>query len=171
MCAMSQELRQVDPSRPPGLARRAFSRIATTRPLLFLSKHISWKLDPVLLRATGGRLSTTLIIPTGVIETIGARTGALRRNAVIYWRDAEATIVAASHGGRPGHPSWYFNVRANPDVTFAGAPMRATVVEDDEERTRLWALGDRVFPAFATYRTRAATAGRTIPLIRLDRRT
>lgn len=167
---MGNDLRRVDALKRPGLFRRAFSRVATTRLLLFLSQHISWKLDPILLRATGGRLSTTLIIPTGVLETIGARTEARRRNAVIYWRDGEATVIAASHGGRPGHPSWYFNVRANPDVTFAGVPMRATVLEDENECERLWSLGDRVFPAFATYRARAGEAGRTIPLIRLDRR-
>jgi hypothetical protein len=56
---------------------------------------------------------------------------------------------------------------ANPDVTFGGTPMRATVVANEDERQRLWALADRVFPAFDRYRRDAAKANRTIPLIQL----
>jgi deazaflavin-dependent oxidoreductase (nitroreductase family) len=136
---------------------------------LFFSQHVSWKIDPMLLRLTGGRLSSTLmIVPTGVLETRGARTGERRRNAVIYWRDADATIIAASHGGRPTHPSWYYNLRAHPDVSFADVPMLATEVQDEAEQQRLWAMGDRLFPAYAVYRRQAAAVGRTIPLIRLE---
>jgi hypothetical protein len=40
-------------------------------------------------------------------------------------------------------------------------------VVPEGDRDRLWALGDRVFPGFATYRKRASEAGRTIPLIEL----
>jgi deazaflavin-dependent oxidoreductase (nitroreductase family) len=165
---MGDSLRQVDASRAPGVVRRAYSWLATTRAVLFISRHVSWKLDPILLRMTRGRISSTLMFPTGVLETRGARTGEPRRNAVIYWRDGAATVIAASYAGRPENPSWYYNLRATPDVVFADLPMRATVVEDESERVRLWALGDRVFPGYVAYRARAATAGRTIPLIRLQ---
>jgi hypothetical protein len=47
--------------------------------------------------------------------------------------------------------------------------MRASVVAE-HDRDRLWQLGDRVFPAFVTYRRQALAAGRTIPLIQLERR-
>ena len=166
---MRDDLRPVDASKPPGVLRRWFSRLATTRGLLFVSRHVSWKVDPVLLRLTRGRVSTAGTIRTGVLETRGARTGELRRNAVIYWRDGDAAVIAASNGGAPVHPAWFHNLRAHPDVSFAGVPMCATIVEDEHEQRRLWALGDRVFPAFATYRTRTAAVGRTIPLIRLER--
>jgi hypothetical protein len=46
-------------------------------------------------------------------------------------------------------------------------PFHAVVVNDDRELRRLWGLADRVFPAFANYRQRAAAAGRTIPIIQL----
>jgi hypothetical protein len=45
--------------------------------------------------------------------------------------------------------------------------MRATVVDDETERDRLWDLADNVFPAFARYRTRAAHLGRVIPIVQL----
>jgi deazaflavin-dependent oxidoreductase (nitroreductase family) len=158
-------LRKVDP-RPPGRLRRAFAALATTRGALFISRHLSWKLDPVLLRLTRGRLATTLIVPTAVLETTGARTGARRRNAVIYWHDGDRITIAASQAGGPNNPAWYHNLVADPDVVFAGRAMRATIV-GEADRDRLWRLADQVFPAFAEYRRRAASAGRTIPHVQL----
>ena len=149
---MHASIRTVDPTRPPGWFRRFYARLAATRPALFISRHLNWHIDPWLLRRTGGRLASTLVFPTGVLETRGARTGVVRRNALIYFHDTEhdrgRVIVAASNGGALRNPNWYHNLVANPEVTFAGVPMRATVVEEAESY-RLWALADNVFPAFA----------------------
>jgi deazaflavin-dependent oxidoreductase (nitroreductase family) len=125
----------------------------------------------LLLSLTGGRFSTTMMIRTCVLETVGARTGERRSNAVVYFNDADDVIVIASKAGAPHHPAWFHNLLANPDdVTFAGAPVRPTVVDDAAERSRLWALADNVLPTFATYRREAAAAGRTIPIVRLSSR-
>ena len=75
--------------------------------------------------------------------------------------------IIASRAGDTRHPAWFHNLRGNPDVTFGGIPMRATVVADEAERQRIWALADRVFPPFASYRERAARVGRTIPIVQL----
>lgn len=167
---MSTQLKYVDPTGPPGLFARTYSAFAATRFARFISRHVGWKLDPPLLRVTRGRLATTLVFPTAVLETRGARSGALRRNAVIYFHDGDRVTVVASNAGNPRHPAWYHNLRAYPDVTLSGAPMRATVVEGEDERRRLWTLADRVFPAFARYRRDAAEANRTIPIVQLTPR-
>jgi deazaflavin-dependent oxidoreductase (nitroreductase family) len=160
-------LRHVDPTREPGAFARVYAALAATRVSRIVSRVVSWKLDPLLLRATGGRVATTLVFPTAVLETTGARSGARRRNAVIYFHDGETVTIVASNAGSPSHPSWYHNLRAHPDVVFGGSPMRATVVEDDAERERLWRLADRVFPAFASYRRDAARVRRRIPIVQL----
>jgi deazaflavin-dependent oxidoreductase (nitroreductase family) len=160
-------LKHVDPTRPAGRFARAYAAFATLRITLFLSRHVSWKLDPLLLRLTRGRLSTTLVFPTVVLETTGARTGARRRNAVIYFHDGDTVTIVASNGGTPQHPAWFHNLRAHPDVTVGGIPMRASVVADPAECERLWPMADRVFPAFATYRRRAAKVHRTVPIVQL----
>ena len=157
-------------SRPPGPVERAYAALATTRLARFVSRHVSWRLDPVLLRLTGGRLASTLVFPTAVLETRGARSGARRRNAVITVADGDSTVIVASNAGDPRHPAWFHNLRADPAVLLGGRPVRATVVADEAERERIWALADDVFPAFARYRRDAAAAGRTIPLVRLDPR-
>ena len=105
-----------------------------------------------------------------VLETVGAKSGAPRRNAVIYFHDGERVTIVASNAGSPRHPAWYHNLRARPDVTFGGMPMRATVVDDEAERARLWPLADNVFPAFAGYRRDAAAVNRRIPIVQLIHR-
>jgi deazaflavin-dependent oxidoreductase (nitroreductase family) len=167
-------LRFVDPTPSPGWLRRWFCALAATRLALFISRHVSWHLDPVLLKLTRGRFCSTLMIPTEVLQTRGARTGATRTNAVIYFHDVahdgDRVIIAASNAGSPRHPDWYHNLVKNPDVTFGGVSMRAALVAAPE-RERLWRLADRVFPAYATYRRRAAAAGRELPLVQLTPRT
>jgi deazaflavin-dependent oxidoreductase (nitroreductase family) len=164
---VAPQLRHVDPTRAPGRFARAYAALAATRVATFISRHLNWKLDPFLLRITGGRFASTLVFPTGLLETTGARTGAARRNAIIYFHDGDRVTIVASNAGADHHPAWFHNLVAHPDVTFGGIAMRATVVEDEAERTRLWVLADRVFPAFATYRRDATVFGRTIPIVQL----
>jgi deazaflavin-dependent oxidoreductase (nitroreductase family) len=167
---LTTQLRHVDPTRPPGSFARAFAALAATRVSRFVSRHVSWKLDPLLLRVTRGRVASTLVFPTAVLETTGAKSGARRRNAIIYFHDGERVTIVASNAGSPRHPSWYHNLRAHPDVMFGGMAMRAAVVADEAERQRLWQLADRVFPAFANYRRDAAKVNRIIPIVQLTPR-
>lgn len=53
------------------------------------------------------------------------------------------------------------------DVMLGGQPFHAEIVEDEQQRARLWRLADIVFPAFASYRDSAALAGRKIPILQL----
>jgi deazaflavin-dependent oxidoreductase (nitroreductase family) len=165
--ASPPKLRYVDATHRPGIVTRAYAALAATRVSRFLSRHVSWKLDPLLLRATRGRLATTLVFPTAVLETTGARSGARRLNAIIYFHDGDRVTIVASNAGSPRHPSWYHNLRAHPDVVFGGIPMHARVVDDEAERDRLWQLADRVFPSFASYRRDAARMNRRIPIVQL----
>jgi deazaflavin-dependent oxidoreductase (nitroreductase family) len=164
---MAAPLKHIDPSRPRGVLFRAWARLANTALGRWLSPHLLWKVDPLLMRASGGRLRLGFQLPTALLETTGARTGQPRRNPVIYFHDGERVTIVASKLGMPQNPSWFHNLRANPDIVFAGTPMRAVVVEDEDERRRLWALADNVFAPYADYRREAARAGRTIPIVQL----
>jgi deazaflavin-dependent oxidoreductase (nitroreductase family) len=134
---------------------------------MWLAERIAWKLDPFLLSLTGGRFATTGPVASAVLETRGARSGRPRRTATLYFNDGASVIIVASKRGASTHPSWYHNMRAHPDVRFGGLRFRAAVVEDEDERRRLWQLADRVFPQFVEYRAWAAGTGRGIPIVRL----
>ncbi len=164
---MAARLKYVDPNRRPGLFNRVFAAFSSTRPGRFFSAKVVWKVDPYLLRATRGRLGMGLVLPTALLETRGAKSGAVRRNAVIYFHDRDRVTIVASKAGAAKHPAWFHNLEADPDVTFGGIPMRATVVVEAAERDRLWTLADRVFAPYATYRREAAQAHRTIPIVQL----
>jgi deazaflavin-dependent oxidoreductase (nitroreductase family) len=164
-------LKHVDPNRPRGVLSRAYAALANTRLGRFMSIHIVWKVDPILMRITRGRLGTGLaLLPTALLETEGAKSGAVRSNAVIYFHDGDRVTIVASKLGLPEHPAWFHNLRAQPEVTLGGVPMRAAAVEDEAERERLWALADRVFAPYADYRREAAKAGRAIPIVQLTPR-
>jgi len=163
----ARTLPHVDPLTPRGVVYRTYGRLAGTRLMGWFSRRIAWKLDPHLMRLTGGRVGMGRPFPTAVLETRGARTGRPRHNGVIYFHDGERVIIIASKLGLPEHPAWFHNLLANPDVKLDAQPFRAEVVDDRDARARLWQLADRVFPAYATYRERAEHAGRTIPIVQL----
>ena len=163
-------LRHVDPGRRRGLFYRLYAALVGTRLMGQVYRRVVWKLDPLLLSLTRGRLGMGMGLPTALLETKGARSGQRRRNGVIYFHDDEKVIVVASKMGLPAHPAWFHNLRANPQVLLGGQPFVAHVVEDQAERQRLWKLADRVFPPYATYRKRAGAAGRAIPIVELTPR-
>jgi deazaflavin-dependent oxidoreductase (nitroreductase family) len=167
---MAGRLKYVDPNRPPGWFNRLYAALANTALGRFMSVHVVWKVDPHLMRLTGGRLGMGLVMPTALLETRGAKSGAVRRNVVIYFHDGERPTIVASKLGLPQHPAWFHNLEANPDVSFGEIPMRATVVTDEAERRRLWALADCVFAPYAAYRREAAKSNREIPIVQLGER-
>jgi deazaflavin-dependent oxidoreductase (nitroreductase family) len=168
-------LRRVDPLASRGPAYRALAAAASSRPATWLSRSklwsaVVWRLDPILLRLSRGRIGTGMLLPTALLQTRGARTGLRRQNAVIYFNDGDLVTIVASKAGHAGNPAWLHNVVANPEVSLGGCPFRARVVSGEAERERLWGLADRIFPGFATYRERAARAGREIPIVQLEER-
>jgi deazaflavin-dependent oxidoreductase (nitroreductase family) len=146
----------------------AVARLSSTKIGEWVSVNISWRLDPLLLRVTRGRFSSTGPLAAALLESRGARTGLPRQNATLYFHDGETVTIVASKRGWSSHPAWYYNLRVHPDaVIFGGLPFRAVLVDDETELERLWALADRVFPEYASYRWRAAAAGRRIPIFQL----
>jgi deazaflavin-dependent oxidoreductase (nitroreductase family) len=157
-------LRRVDPPTSHGWLFRLYMRLLATGFAGWLSRTVLWKVDPVLLRISGGRLGMSVGVPTALLETRGARTGLIRHNAVIYFHDGDDVIVVASKLGLPEHPGWFHNAVANPDVELGGESFRAAVVGDEHERRRLFECADRVLPLYAVYRQRTT---RAIPILRL----
>lgn len=160
-------LHRVDPPARRGPLFRAYMRLLTTPSAAWLSRHVLWKVDPHVLRLTGGRFGMAFPLRTAMLETTGARSGTVRRNAVIYFHDGDRVTLIASKLGAPEHPAWFHNVKAHPDVRLAGQPFHASVIVEDAERARLLAFADRVFPPYAVYRERAARSGREIPILQL----
>lgn len=108
-------------------------------------------------------------VPTLLLTTRGRKSGKWRRTALIYGRDGDNYIVVASYGGAPKHPTWYLNLRANPEVRVqVGAekfPARARTAREDE-KPRLWQTMTAIWPAYNDYQARTE---RKIPVVVLER--
>lgn len=107
--------------------------------------------------------------PLMLMTTTGAKSGKERIIPIVYTRDGDRLVIAASKAGAPTNPDWYFNVVANPGVTIElpGEKFRArAAVVDRAERDRLYAAHAAAMPGFAEYETKT---DRVIPIVVLER--
>ncbi|MEU4805594.1 nitroreductase family deazaflavin-dependent oxidoreductase [Actinosynnema sp. NPDC023587] len=105
-----------------------------------------------------------------LLTTVGAKSGQARITPLVYTRDGDRLVIAASYGGAPKNPGWYHNLLAAPKVTVEVGEDKfeatATVVEDRAERDRLYAGMVAHAPGFADYEKKT---DRLIPIVVLDR--
>ncbi len=104
-------------------------------------------------------------MPVIIVTNTGNKTGAIRKTPLMRVEDGGNYILVASRGGAPENPVWVYNLRADPAVEIRDMtkvqPMRVREVEDEAERSRLWALAVEAFPPYAKYQGRTE---RTIPV-------
>jgi deazaflavin-dependent oxidoreductase (nitroreductase family) len=106
---------------------------------------------------------------TLLLTTTGRKSGEQRRTALIYQPDGDNYAVVASNGGSQGHPTWYLNLLADPNARVqVGADefVARARTASAEERPRLWALMNEVWPAYNEYQTKT---DREIPVVILER--
>ena len=123
-----------------------------------------------LIERSGGTEGLTLSgRPVVVLTTRGARTGALRKTALMRVEHAGEYAVVASRGGAPKHPQWYFNLVADPHVELQDGPERhdytARLVEG-ADRAVWWARAVEAFPPYADYQEKTE---RVIPVFVLTK--
>lgn len=108
--------------------------------------------------------------PLILLTTTGAKSGQPRTTPVSYSTEGDRLVIAASKGGAPTNPDWYYNLLANSIVTVElGAQRfqaRASVVADEAERERLYARHAELMPVFAEYPKKTT---RRIPVVLLER--
>jgi deazaflavin-dependent oxidoreductase (nitroreductase family) len=122
--------------------------------------------------ASGGTEAATLRdsgLPVIVLTTLGAKSGKLRKTALMRVEHDGAYAVVASQGGAPKHPQWYFNIVAQPLVELQdGAEKhdyRAREVVGDEKAI-WWERSVAAYPPYADYQTKTE---RQIPVFVLER--
>ena len=119
--------------------------------------------------ATGGAESGTLRgKPVIVLTSVGAKTGKLRKTALMRVEHDGDYAVVASKGGSARNPTWYHNLKANPHVELQDGPTkrdyRARQVIG-QERTLWWERALEVWPDYAGYQKRTS---REIPVLVLE---
>lgn len=122
------------------------------------------------LRANAGQASSGPFVgrPVLILTTTGAQSGERRETPVVYSRDHDAYVIAASDSGAPTHPAWYHNLVADPQVTIEVGSERFEMtarVVDGAERRRLYDRHAQLHPGFRDYETQTT---RVIPVVVLE---
>ena len=108
--------------------------------------------------------------PILLLSTRGRRTGESRTTPLIHQTDDGRWVVVASKGGAPQNPGWFENLKADSEAAIQvkgeEVPVRAATAEG-EERSRLWSVMTKVWPAYEDYQTKT---DREIPVVVLSRR-
>jgi len=137
-----------------------------TGPAQSFLRRYGWRIDRVLIKATKGHLSISMVRPEVLLTHTGAKSGQQRSTPLTYFSDGGRVIVVASNYGSARHPAWYHNVKANPRVTLASRGYQGTFLGEemlDAERERLFALATQFMPNYAGYQK--TTQGRRIPVV------
>ena len=72
-----------------------------------------------LYRRSGGRVGGTMRgVPLLLLTTTGRRSGRPWTVPLMYQTDGDGWVLVASNGGSDRHPSWWLNLRSNPDASI-----------------------------------------------------
>ena len=121
-----------------------------------------WVRDQVAeYEASGGTSANTLRdtgIPVILVAMRGAKSGKVRKIALMRVEYEGQYALVASKGGAPEHSNWYYNLLAHPDevhVQDGPTPVDMTVREvQGDERAAWWERAVAVFPTYARYQTK-----------------
>jgi F420H(2)-dependent quinone reductase len=128
-----------------------------------------WVADQVeLYERTGGREGNTLRetgIPVILVTMRGAKSGDIRKIALMRVEHEGEYALVASIGGAPKNPAWYANLVADPNVMIQDGPEPFDAVVREvtgAERELWWERSVAVFPTYADYK---AKTERVIPVL------
>jgi deazaflavin-dependent oxidoreductase (nitroreductase family) len=131
------------------------------------SDHVQGQTEEVLKTGTTeGVLSFGS--PIVLLTLRGAKTGKLRYTPVMRVEHEGSYAVLASKQGAPTHPTWYYNIKAHPEIRLQdGTETRHFVARevDGAERAAWWERAIQAFPSYVDYQKRT---DRRIPLLVLD---
>jgi deazaflavin-dependent oxidoreductase (nitroreductase family) len=138
------------------LVRSVVAPLTRTRLFRWLAPRVLPAAEAALGALTGGRVQlASLLVPSLVLHTVGARTGEPRDTPLMYTPDGRGrAIVAGTSFARERHPGWTYNLLAHPDaaITVRGRTMRvrAALVGDDA-RDAAWARIEAQWPGYRSY--------------------
>ena len=119
--------------------------------------------------SNGEKANTLRGLPIVLLTSVGAKTGKLRKTALMRVEHDGAYAVVASLGGAAKHPVWYWNLTKHPHVELQdGAERHDYEAHELEgaEREEWWARAVEAYPPYADYQRKT---DRLIPVFLLTR--
>ena len=106
--------------------------------------------------------------PIIVLTSIGAKTGKLRKTALMRVEHDRQYAVVASKGGAAKNPTWYHNLKQNPHVELQDGDEKRDYLARElsgDERATWWTRATEVWPDYDNYQRKTA---RQIPVFVLE---
>ena len=107
--------------------------------------------------------------PCLILETVGAKTGLIRKNVLVFLKEGNKICLVASRGGTDRNPGWYYNLKKNQIATVSVGVERFQVSAIEifnEERKEWWEKMDYLNKGgYEGYQNRT---NRTIPVMVLN---
>ncbi|MGA7193802.1 MAG: nitroreductase/quinone reductase family protein [Anaerolineales bacterium] len=124
-------------------------------------------LQVFLYRLTGGKLGGNMgKFKVLILTTKGRKSGKILSNPVGYFERDGKYIIVASNGGADKNPSWYYNIKGNPnDVTIQVNEKVMKVTPEivlGERRKPVYEWIASIAPNFGGYEKKTT---REIPLV------
>jgi deazaflavin-dependent oxidoreductase (nitroreductase family) len=108
--------------------------------------------------ASGGAEANLLRgVPIIVLTTVGAKSGALRKTALMRVEHDGRYAVVASKGGAPDEPKWGENMRRHSHVELQDGALKRDYLARElsgDERVEWWARATAVWPDYDVYQTK-----------------
>jgi len=138
----------------------------------YVPSKAGWVREQVAkFEATDGQEANTLRdtgYPIVVVTSVGAKSGALRKNPVMRVERDGRYVAIASQGGSPTNPEWYYNFLAHPEVELQDGAVRKTYrarLLEGDERAEWWQYAVDTWPTYASYQVKTE---RLIPVFLLE---
>jgi deazaflavin-dependent oxidoreductase (nitroreductase family) len=103
-----------------------------------------------------------------VLTSVGAKTGKLRKTALMRVEHDGIYAVVAARGGAPQEPVWSFNLRKQPHVELQDGPVKRDYLAREvtgDEKAVWWARAVEAYPTYASYQRKTT---REIPVFVLE---
>ena len=87
--------------------------------------------------------------PVIVLTSVGAKTGKLRKTALMRVEHEGTYAVVASLGGAPKHPVWYYNLKHEPHVELQDGDAKRDYTAREvtaDEKAAWWARAVEAWP-------------------------
>ena len=122
------------------------------------------------IESSNGAKGTTMRgLPVIVLTSRGAKTGLLRKTALMRVEHDGQYAVVGSLGGAPKNPVWVYNVRAEPHVELQDGPDKHDYLAHEtegDERELWWERAVQAYPDYANYQKKT---DRVIPVFVLTK--
>lgn len=135
-------------------------KFASTRVGSWMVLTVFNPLDRWLMRRSKGAINSSIgtHFNTALLRCMGARSGKLRETPLLATPLGERFVLIASATGQEKHPSWYYNLKANPECSLLIHPHGeiACVAHEaqGEERRRAWAAANALYSGYERYQER-----------------